>query len=203
MSVAIAAGETALTRDVLLGEFQGYTFGHPLDRMFGGDINSGLGRTDMAKGAGGIDDGSPAAFKHGSDFVLHRIEYAPNIDVEDLFVSVLRDLAQGSSRFHAGIVERDIEAAIGLYREVNGGLHVGIFGKVGFAEGRGAAKFRDLGDDVRAFFFPPSGQDNFGARFCKGDGGCLADARRTAGNQDDLIFIGVSFHRFAFGFGFE
>jgi hypothetical protein len=69
--------------------------------------------------------------------VLHRIEDAQDIDVEDLSVLFLGDFVQRGSSFDTGVVKGDIETTVGCQDEINSCPDIGILGEIGFEEGRG------------------------------------------------------------------
>src|SRR5260370_41291724 len=111
--------------------------------MFRREIDAELGRSQMAKRARGVDDGATACLDHGGNLVLHRIENAPDIDVEDLSVLFLGDLIQRGSSFDTGVVKGDIETTVGCQDEANSCPDIGIRGEIGFEKGRSTAALLD------------------------------------------------------------
>jgi hypothetical protein len=107
----------------------------------------------MAESAGGVDDSATACLAHGGNLMLHRIEDAPDIDVEDLSVLFLGGFIQRGSSFDTGVVKGDIETIVGCQDEINSCPDIGILGEIRFEEGRGTTALLDLGDDFGSFFF--------------------------------------------------
>src|SRR5437773_5447568 len=97
--------------DVLFGELERNRLGEAFDCVFGGDVNADLAQSDVTSHAGIIDDRAAAGFEHRRDFVAHRIQDAPNIDVEDAAIFGFRGLAYGPFPFNSGVVKRDVETA--------------------------------------------------------------------------------------------
>src|SRR5260370_11386616 len=114
--------------------------------MFRREIDAELGRSQMAKRARGVDDGATACLEHGGNLMLHRIEDAPDIDVEDLSVLFLGDFIQRGSSFDTGVVKGDIETTVGCHDKINSCPDIGILAEIGFEEGRGATTLLDLGN---------------------------------------------------------
>ena len=93
--------------------------------------------------------------------------------------------------FDTGIVERHIETAMGGYDEVDSLHDVGILGDVCADKGCRAALLGDLRGDIRAFLFTAAGDDDFRARFCKGQRRSFSDTGGATGNQHYFVSIGV------------
>src|SRR5206468_3627723 len=121
------------------------------------------------------------------DFVTHRIENAPNVDVENAAVFGLGGLIQWAYPLNAGVVKSDVEAAISGHGEVDHRLDVGIVCDVRANERSGTAELLDFCDDARAFFFTSTGEDDLGASTGKFDGGRLADAGGPSGHECDFV----------------
>jgi hypothetical protein len=85
------------------------------------------------------------------------------------------DLIERTGDFDAGIVEGDIETAMGGYDEVDSLHDVGILGDVCADKGCRAPLLGDLRGDIRAFLFTAAGDDDFRARFCKGQRRSFSD----------------------------
>src|SRR5438034_1198117 len=79
--------------DVLFGELERNRLGEAFDCVFGGDVNADLAQSDVTSHAGIINDRAAADFEHRRDFVTHRIQNAPNIDVEDAAIFGFRGMA--------------------------------------------------------------------------------------------------------------
>jgi hypothetical protein len=84
--------------------------------------------------------------------MLHRVQDAPNVDVEGPAILFFADFIERTRAFHAGIVEGDIETAMGGYDEVDGLHDVGILGDVCADKGCRASGLGDLRGDVRPSF---------------------------------------------------
>ncbi len=185
--------------NVLFSEFERDGFGQPFDRMLRRDVNAYLRETNVPRNAGSIDDSAAAIFEHDWNFVTHRIENAPNIDVENAAIFAFCRLLERTFPFDTRVVKRDVETAEFIDREINHRFHICIFRHVRADERRVAAKFLDFGDNLRAFFFAATAENNFCTRLSERDRGRFADAGSSAGHQCDftfkrlLLFIGVSF----------
>src|SRR5439155_6652271 len=119
---------------------------------------------------------------------MHRIQNAPNVDVEDAAVFGLGDLIQWAYPLNAGVVKSDVEAAISGDGEVDHCFNVGIFCDVRASERGGTAELLDFCDDVRAFFFTSAGEDDLGASTGKFDGSRLTDTGGPSGHQCDFVW---------------
>ena len=119
--------------------------------------------------------------------MTHRIQNAPNVDVEDAAVFGLGGLIQWAYPLNAGVVKSDVEAAISGDGEVDHCFNVGIFCDVRANERGGTAELLDFCDDVRAFFFTSAGEDDLGASAGKFDGGRLTDAGGPSGHECNFV----------------
>src|SRR4029077_7705145 len=119
--------------------------------------------------------------------VTHRIENAPNVDVEDATVFRLGGLIQWAYPLNAGVVKSDVEASEFVDRKIDHPLHVRIFRHIGADERRLTAEFFNFSDDLRAFFFTSAGEDNLGASTSKFGSGLLADAGSPSGHECDFV----------------
>jgi hypothetical protein len=101
--------------DALLGELQRSRLGEANDGELAGDVNRRAGKADVPADGGIIDDGTTTGPKYGRDFVLHRQQHATDVDVADLMVVLDRLLGgeQAELAFGAGVVERDVQSAVG------------------------------------------------------------------------------------------
>ena len=101
------------------------------------------------------------------------------------------DCMEWSGDFDAGIVEGHIEATMGGQDKVDGLHDVGIPGDVCANKCDGAAVLGDRCRDVRAFLFATAGEDDFGARFVKGQRHGFADTGGASGNEHYFVRIRV------------
>src|SRR5206468_2231512 len=95
--------------DVLFGELERNRLGEAFDCVFGGDVDADLPQSDVTSHAGIIDDRAAAGFEHRRDFVAHRIQDAPNVDVENAPILSLGSLIERAFPFNAGIVKSNVE----------------------------------------------------------------------------------------------
>jgi hypothetical protein len=107
--------------------------------------------------------------------VTHRIENAPNVDVEDAAVFGLGDLIQWAYPLHTGVVKGDVEPAERFNRKINHPFHVRVFRHVGADECRLTAECFNFSDDLRPFFFAAAGEDDFCTSASEFDRGGLAN----------------------------
>ena len=114
--------------------------------------------------AGGIDDSAAAIFEHDWNFVTHGIENAPNVDVENAAIFGFGRLFERTFPFDTGVVKGDVEAAEFIDREIDHRFHVRIFGNVRADECRVAAKFLNFRDNLRAFLFAATAEDDLRTR---------------------------------------
>jgi hypothetical protein len=151
--------------------------------MLGSNVNADLRQTNMPGHAGVVDDGAAAVFEHGRNFVTHRLENAPNVDVENSAILRFGSLIERAFPFNAGVVKRDVEAAEFIECEIDHRFHVGIFGDVSADERCVAAEFLNFGHDLRTFFFAATGQNELRAGARKLDRCCFADAGSSSGHE--------------------
>ena len=95
--------------------------------------------------------------------MTHRIQDAPDVDVEDATVFGFGGVIQRPHPLHAGVVEGDVEPAEFFDRKIDHPFHVRIFRHVGADERRLAAEFLNFSHDLCAFFFPTAGQNDLSA----------------------------------------
>jgi len=115
--------------------------------------------------------------------MTHGIQDAPDIDVEDAAIFGFGCLIEWACPFDAGVVKRDVEAAVFADGKIDHGFHVGIFGDVRTNECRIAAEFSNFIDDLRTFFFTPPSEDDLGAGASKCDRRSFADAGSSSGHE--------------------
>jgi hypothetical protein len=140
----------------------------------------------MPSHAGIVDDGAATIFQHHRDFVAHRIENAPNVDVENAAVFSFSGLIQRAFPFNAGIVKRNVETAELIDREIDHPFHVRVFRDIGAKERRVTADFFNFGNDVRAFFLAAPSQNDLRTGASELDSGRLADAGCSTGHECDF-----------------
>ena len=98
--------------------------------MFGSDVNAHLREADVTGYARGVDDGAATVLEHHWNFVAHRIENAPHVDVENASIFGFSRLFERAFPFDAGVVERDVEPAEFVDRELDHRFHVRVFGDI-------------------------------------------------------------------------
>src|ERR1700758_2228130 len=147
-----AGGGHCVNTDILFGEPQRESLSQTFDRMLGRGVDADLSHANVTGYTGGIDDGAATVLEHRWNFVTHRIQNAPNVDVEDAAVFGLGGLIQWADPLNASIVKSDVDLAEFVDRELDHRFHIRVFRDVGADECRLSAKFFDFGDDLRAFF---------------------------------------------------
>src|SRR5439155_19681704 len=169
--------------DVSSGEFERDRFGQAFDSVLGGNVNADLSQTDVPGHAGIVDDGAASVLEHGRNFVTHRIENAPNVDVENAAILGFSGLIERAFPFNAGIVKSDVETSEFADGEINHRFHVGIFGDVRAHERCVAPEFLNFCYDLRTFFLPTTGQNDLCAGAGEFDRRGFADTGSSSGNQ--------------------
>src|SRR6266542_2612795 len=76
-------GRNGVDANVSSGEFERDRFGQAFNSVLGSNVNADLTQTNVPRHAGIVDYGAAAVLEHGRNFVTHRIENAPNADVEN------------------------------------------------------------------------------------------------------------------------
>src|SRR5439155_8028123 len=104
--------------DVLSGEFERDRFGQAFDSVLGSNVNADLPQTNVPGHAGIVDDGAASVLEHRRNFVTHRIENAPNVNVKNAPILSFRSLIERAFPFNAGIVKRNAEATEFIDREI-------------------------------------------------------------------------------------
>src|SRR5437667_11423354 len=92
--------------------------------------------------------------------MTHRIQDAPDVDVENTAILSFGGLIQRAFPLHAGVVKRDVESAEFVDRKIDYRFHISIFRHVGADERRVTAEFLNFSDDLRPFFFAATGQND-------------------------------------------
>src|SRR5439155_4547924 len=149
--------------DVSFGEFERDRFGQAFDSVLGSNVNADLPQTNVPGHAGIVDDGAASVLEHGGNFVTHRIQNAPDVDVENAPILSFGSLIERAFPFNAGIVKRGVETAEFVDREIDHRFDVGIFRDVRADELCVAAEFFDFGNDLRAFFFAAASENDLRA----------------------------------------
>ncbi len=104
--------------------------------MLGGRVDGKAGRAGHARHGGDIDHrgAAPAGAElplHGRELVLHRIEDAHQVDIDDAARLVGRDEGELDEVLRdAGIVDRDVEIAEALDRQLDEPFGQGLVGDV-------------------------------------------------------------------------
>src|ERR1700756_1858470 len=150
-------GGHRINTNILFGELQRESLGQAFDRMLGRGVDADLTHANVPGHAGSIDDCPTAVFQHDRDFVTHRIQNAPNVDVEDAAVFGLGGLIQWAYPLNAGVVKSDVEPAEFFDSEIDHRFHVAVFRDVCANESGIASEFFDLPDDFCALFFAAAG----------------------------------------------
>src|SRR5207248_7501511 len=97
--------------NVSSGEFERDRFGQAFDSVLGSNVNADLPQTNVPGHAGIVDDGAASTLEHDRDFVTHRIENTPNVDVENAPILRFCSLIERAFPFNAGIVKRNVETS--------------------------------------------------------------------------------------------
>ena len=140
------AGVEGVDANALGAELKREHAGDDVDRTLGGGVDGAAGRRDAADQRADVDDA--AALGEVLDRGLRDQQEPENVDVE-LLVEVLGgDGFEGAELVDAGVVDQDVELAVGLDGGVDDGLRVGGLGDVAF-DGYGFAA--GLGDGVDDF----------------------------------------------------
>jgi hypothetical protein len=115
--------------------------------------------------------------------MTHRIQDAPDVDVENTAIRSFGRLIQRAFPFYAGIVKADVEAAEFVDRKIDHPFHVRILPHVGADERRLTAEFLNFSDDLCAFFFTATSQNDLRASASELDRGGFANTRRSSGYE--------------------
>src|SRR5437660_8569419 len=106
--------------------------------------------------ARGVDNSAAPALEHRWNFVAHRIENAPHVDVEDASIFRFSCLIKRALPFNTGVVKRDVEPAEFVDSKVHHRFHVRLFGDISAYERCLAPQFLDFGDNWCTFLFAPA-----------------------------------------------
>ena len=157
--------------------------------MLGADIQRGILETDHAAHGRIIDDAAKTLFEHYLGLVLHAVENPAHIRLEHQVEAciVLFDQRREHA-FGAGIVEGDVQLAIGVHGKFNHGDDVGFAGHVDDDGGRGAAIGSDLGNHVVQLALTAGSSHDLRAALGQDDSGRATNAGTGAGDQRDFAF---------------
>ena len=120
--------------------------------------------------------------------MTHRIQNAPNVDVEDAAVFGLGGLIQWAYPLNAGVVKSDVEAGQ-KWSTVKSTIR---FTSASFATSARTnaaltAEFLNFSDDLCAFFFTATSQNDLGASTSEFDRGGLADTGCSSGHECNFV----------------
>ena len=143
-----------------------------------GDVNRRAGKADVPADGGIIDDGTATGPKYGRDFVLHRQQHATDVDIADLMVVLDRLLGgeQAELALGAGVVERDVQSAVGADGLFDERDDVTLSADIVLYEQGASTARSDLPGDLLSLGNPPAGDDHIRAFFGKRQGSGFADA---------------------------
>src|SRR5205809_3930558 len=130
-----------------------------------------------------VNDGAAAILEHDRNFVTHRIENAPNVDVEDAAIFGFGCLIERAFPFNAGIVKRDVEPTEFVDRKIDHRFHVCLLRDVSADKRCRAAVLFDFCDDARTFFFTSPSEDDLGAGASKCDSGGFTYAGSSSSHE--------------------
>ena len=118
-----------------LGVVQGRRLGHPGDGVLGGDVERPAGVAVQPEDRGRVHDGPAAGLEHLLDLVLHAVEHALDVHVEQerRLVDVLL-VQRHLLAVHPGVVEGHVQATELRDGPLDQGLHVLGLAHVGLLE---------------------------------------------------------------------
>ncbi len=178
--------------DALAGELHAQFAGHGEDAALGGRVGDlGGGRAHPRHEGRGVDDGAPALAAHVRDGGLAAQVDGGEVDLLDPLPGLQAGLQDGVvvGRGDAGVVEGDVDAAVGVVRRLEQRLDLLGVGDVDLDEepadlvgGGFAAGFVDVGaDDLRALGGEAAGGGEADAAAGSGDDGGTADQAAANG----------------------
>src|SRR5438270_6706813 len=106
--------------------------------------------------ARGVDNSAAPALEHRWNFVAHRIENAPHVDVEDASIFRFSCLIKRALPFNTGVVKRDVEPAEFVDHKLHHRFYICLFGNISAYECSLAAQFFNFGDNLGALLFAPA-----------------------------------------------
>ena len=146
----------------------------PLQREFGRDIGAAPLRADDAQDGGAIDDPPLALAAHQGDHPPRQVVIAEEVDLEDLAQSAARQVLRQSRAGIGAVVEQHVDPVQPRHRRRDRLL-------VGIVE---PEALQSLAAQALAVFLLAAGGQHAPAALGHGMGGIVADARRTAGDED-------------------
>jgi hypothetical protein len=131
----------------------------------------------------------PPRCKQQGNLVLHRQEHSAQVDCDHAVPVVVGRVGQGGSAgpLDAGIVERHVDPAVGVHRDIEGSLHLAGVGDVA-TDGDGlAAGFGDEPGGFGVGLLVGVGDDYRGAFAGEREGGGAADAAGGTGDEGNVV----------------
>src|SRR4029453_1731199 len=180
-------GADGVDPDTLVGVLEGGGLGEANDGVLGGGVGGLLGDADDAGAGGGVDDCAATVGEHERDLVLEADEDAARVDRHELVPVALGGVDDGGvALFDAGVVEGDVEPAVGRHDLVEGSLDGVPVGDVELDRQGGAAvgldSFCDRVGSGRVKVGYGDRRASSGEGFCGG----LTNAACGAGDEGDL-----------------
>ena len=149
--------------DALLAVLQGRGLGQTGHRMLGGGVVGQVLHGGESGDGGGVDDRAAARGQDLGNLVFQAVEDAVEVDVDDLLpvgdLQVRNVLLRADD---AGVVEGQVQCAVGLLGEGDGRLCVLGVGDIRLEGGGRAAGLGDLLGDLLRGFEVDVGQDDRG-----------------------------------------
>jgi hypothetical protein len=189
IGVSMVPGHTALIADTPGGIFERGTLRQPDHPVLGCIVGCAAGDADQAGNRRGVDDGAAALLAHLAQLVFHAVPDAAQIDRVHALEFFAADISHFHGRgYHAGVIERGIEATKGGYRLLD---HCGYLSLVRdiAADGNRLMAGGDQLFCCRANrILVDVCQRHRSSRLREGSGGCQAYARARAGNEGNFVF---------------
>lgn len=140
-----------------------------------------------------VDDRAATVGEHERDLVFHAQEHPADVHGHDAVELVVGDVGQGRGRLlDTGVVERGVEATVGVDRGGQCGLDVLGAGDVAAHRQGVAAEVGDGSGGVTNTVLADVGDDDVGSGAGEGQGGGAADAAGRAGDERGLSGEAVS-----------
>src|SRR5690242_17421024 len=122
------------------------------------------------------------------DLVFHGKEHTPQVGVVHPVPLFGTELVQRLLDRDAGIVESDVELAVGGDRLIDEGFDIVLDQDIGPDIERLATGLFDLAFDLRAKFGSAAAESDLATFSREGEGGSAPNAGGCAGDRDDLAF---------------
>ena len=135
-----------------------------------------------------VDDRAAARLAHCRDRVFHPEKRAGRVDPHDAFPGGGVEQILDRAAADPGIVDEDVELAIGGQRRGDRGLPFRFARHVEMLVHRGAVRLRDLRGDFLALIVEHVSNDDLGAFAREDPRHAGAHPRCRAGDQRDLVF---------------